>query len=74
LKGFLFMVIRGRLRAPVSFLIAAGLGLFASAQTPAMAAPRAMAAPVSHAPSSAAANPYSPAYQHAYRHGAVPTP
>ncbi|MET8518002.1 putative Ig domain-containing protein [Streptomyces sp. NPDC005077] len=67
------MVIRGRLRAPVSFLIAVGLGLFAAAQTPAMAAPRAEAAPASHAPSSTATNPYNPTYQHAYRHGAVPT-
>ncbi|MEU0966521.1 putative Ig domain-containing protein [Streptomyces sp. NPDC005917] len=38
------------------------------------AAPQAAAAPTaSHAPSSSVANPYSPAYQHAYRHGVVPT-
>ncbi|MGV9563577.1 putative Ig domain-containing protein [Streptomyces sp. NPDC003480] len=38
------------------------------------AAPQAAAAPTaSHAPHSSVANPYSPAYQHPYRHGAVPT-
>ncbi|MER7841309.1 putative Ig domain-containing protein [Streptomyces sp. NPDC096040] len=38
------------------------------------AAPQAAAAPTaSPAPSTSVANPYSPAHQHAYRHGVVPT-
>jgi putative Ig domain-containing protein len=69
------MVRRGRLRAPILFLVAAGLGLFAAAQTPAIAAVQPMAAPAAAqaAGSSRVANPYSPAYQHPYRHGAVAT-
>ncbi|MFE5374726.1 putative Ig domain-containing protein [Streptomyces mirabilis] len=43
------------------------------AQTPATAATKTTAAPASQAASKAVANPYSPAYQHPYRHGAVPT-
>ncbi|MEU1450560.1 hypothetical protein ABZ474_57730, partial [Streptomyces mirabilis] len=38
------------------------------------AAPQAVAAPAaSQASSGSVANPYSPAYQHPYRHGALPT-
>ncbi|MFC1432516.1 putative Ig domain-containing protein [Streptacidiphilus sp. N1-3] len=49
-----------------------GVALAAAALT--ATAPQAVAAPApSSAHGSSVANPYSPAYQHAYRHGVVPT-
>ncbi|MEU1203636.1 carboxypeptidase regulatory-like domain-containing protein [Streptomyces sp. NPDC005813] len=49
---------RGRLRAPVSFLIAACLGLFAAAQTPALAASLSGPAPTPAAAGPAAVDPH----------------
>ncbi|GAB2701026.1 putative Ig domain-containing protein [Kitasatospora kifunensis] len=61
--------IRGTARAAMTGL--ASLSLFtgvilAAATPPAVAAPAAQ-------PAASAANPYNPSYQHAYRHGVIPT-
>ncbi|GAA1269337.1 hypothetical protein GCM10009665_67340 [Kitasatospora nipponensis] len=63
--------IRGTVRAAITGL--ASLSLVTGAII-AAAAPQAVAAPsASQSTSSAVANPYSPQYQHPYRHGAMPT-
>ncbi|WP_329579136.1 putative Ig domain-containing protein [Kitasatospora sp. NBC_01250] len=60
---------RGTARAALTGL--ASLSLFTGVIL-AAATPQAVAAPAA-SPASSAANPYNPSYQHAYRHGVIPT-